>query len=127
MKKIFNIEISCLSIIVVFYWELNKENKIKWFELIIQYLVNYSMNLKRELMNFILLISHYLTQVYIEEIINISYIDKNEISKNGIMNILISLENHPNILQMMDYINNMIITLSKEQNYWVIMIVKDKI
>ena len=60
MKKIFNIEISCLSIIVVFYWELNKENKIKWFELIIQYLVNYSMNLKRELMNSILLISQYL-------------------------------------------------------------------
>ena len=36
--------------------------------------------------------------VYIEEIINISYIDKNEISKIGIMDILISLENHPNIL-----------------------------
>ena len=54
MKKYFNIEISCLSIIVVFYWELNKENKIKWFELIIQYLVNYSMNLRRELMNSIL-------------------------------------------------------------------------
>ena len=33
--------------------------------------------------------------VYIEEIINISYIDKNEISKIGIMDILISLENHP--------------------------------
>ena len=56
------------------------------------------MNLKRELMNSILLISHYLTQVYIEEIINISYIDKNEISKIGIMNILISLKNYPNIL-----------------------------
>ena len=93
MKKYFNIEISCLSIIVVFYWELNKENKIKWFELISQYLVNYSMNLKRELMNSILLISQYLTQVYIGEIINI--IDKNEISKIGIMDILISLENHP--------------------------------
>ena len=78
MKKYFNIEISCLSIIVIFYLELNKENKIKWFELIIQYLVNYSMNLKRELMNSILLISQYLTQVYIGEIINI--IDKNEIS-----------------------------------------------
>ena len=65
--------------------------------------------------------------VYIEEIINISYIDKNEISKNGIMNILISLENHPNILQMMDYNNNMIITLSNDQNYRVIMIVTDKI
>ncbi len=85
------------------------------------------MNLKRELMNFILLISHYLTQVYIEEIINISYIDKNEISKIGIMNILISLENHPNILQMNDYINNMIITLSNDQNYRVRMIVTDKI
>ena len=43
------------------------------------------------------------------------------------MNILISLENHPNILQMMDYINNMIITLSNAQNYKVIMIVTDKI
>ena len=92
-KKIFNIEINCLSIIIVYYLELNKENKIKWFELIIQYLVNYSMNLKRELMNSILLISQYLTQVYIGEIINI--IDKNEISKIGIMDILISLENHP--------------------------------
>ena len=51
------------------------------------------MNLKRELMNSILLISQYLTQVYIGEIINI--IDKNEISKIGIMDILISLENHP--------------------------------
>ena len=68
------------------------------------------MNLKRELMNSILLISQYLTQVYIGEIINI--IDKNEISKMGIMNILISLENHPTILQMMDYNNNIIITLS---------------
>ena len=57
--------------------------------------------------------------VYIGEIINI--IDKNEISKIGIMDILISLENHPNILQMMDYINNMIITLSNAQNYKVIM------
>ncbi len=85
------------------------------------------MNLKRELMNSILLISQYLTQVYIEEIINISYIDKNEISKIGIMNILISLENHPNILQMNDYINNMIITLSNDQNYRVRMIVTDKI
>ena len=66
MKKYFNIEISCLSIIVVFYWELNKENKIKWFELIIQYLVNYSMNLKRELMNTIPLISQYLTQFILE-------------------------------------------------------------
>ena len=59
-KKIFNIEINCLSIIIVYYLELNKENKIKWFKLIIQYLVNYSMNLKRELMNSILLISQYL-------------------------------------------------------------------
>ena len=95
MKKYFNIEISCLGIIFGFYSELNKENKIKWFELIIQYLVNYSMNLKRELMNSILLISRCSTQVYIGEIINI--IDKNEISKMGIMNILISLENHPRI------------------------------
>ena len=43
------------------------------------------------------------------------------------MDILISLENHPNILQMMDYINNMIITLSNSQNYRVKMTVTDKI
>ena len=50
------------------------------------------MNLKRELMNFNFIIFN---SVYIEKIINISYIDKNEISKIGIMDILIYLENHP--------------------------------
>ena len=43
------------------------------------------------------------------------------------MDILISLENHPNILQIMDYINNMIIKLSNPQNYRVKITVADKI
>ena len=126
-KKTFNSEISCLGIIVAFYSEFNKENKIKCFELIIQYLLNDSINLKRELMNSIPLISQYLSQVYIEKIINISYIDKNEISKIGIIDILISLENHSNLMQMMDFINNIIIKLSNDQNYKVKMAVADKI
>jgi hypothetical protein len=126
-KKNINQLISALNIIVAVYDDLNKENKIKTFDLIIQFLQNDSINLKKEINNCIPLITQFLNHLLIEKIINLFFLDKNDILKMGIMDVLVSLENHPNLLQMMDYINSVITKLSNDTNWRVKMTVGDKL
>ena len=126
-KKNINQLISALNVIVAVYDDLNKENKIKTYDLIIQFLQNDSINLKKEINICIPLITQFLNHLLIEKIINLFFLDKNDILKMGIMDVLVSLENHPNLLQMMDYINSVITKLSNDTNWRVKMTVGDKL
>ena len=135
MEMIFNLseknnicqQISSLNIIIFAFGDLNKENKMKCFELLGKYSQTESLNLKRELTYSLPLISKYLSLENLEKIINILLNDKNDTSKIGIMDIIISYENHPNLNQAFDYINNIITKLSNETNWRVKITVADKI
>ena len=126
-KNNINEQISSLNIIIFTFGDLNKENKNKCFDLLIKYSKSQSLNLKRELSYSITLITKYLSLDNIEKIINIFYNDKNETSKIGIMDIIISLDNHPNLNQAFDFINNIIIKLSNDNNWRIKITVADKI
>ena len=126
-KNNINEQISSLNIIIFAFGDLNKENKNKCFDLLIKYSQSQSLNLKRELSYSIPLITKYLSLDNIEKIINIFYNDKNETSKIGIMDIIISLDNHPNLNQAFDFINNIIIKLSNDNNWRIKITVADKI
>ena len=112
-----NQKLSALNLIVLIYKDLNDNNK----KIVLDYLDNFAVNdnisIKKELLNEITKISIYLPIDYIKKFINTILKDKNDTVRIDLVNIIISIKEHKNLLSIMDFIYELIPQLSEDQNW----------
>ena len=112
-----NQKLSALNLIILVYKDLNEFNK----KIVLDYLDNFALSdnisIKKELLSEITKITKYLSIDYIKKFINIMLKDKNDTVKMDLLNIIISLKDHNNLLSIMDFIYELIQKLSEEQNW----------
>ena len=122
-----NQKLSALNLIIVVYKDLNENNK----KIVLEYLDNFSISdnisIKKELLNEITKITVLLSIDYIKKFINIMMKDKNDTVKTDLLNIIISIKNHKELVSMMDFIYELIPKLSEDQNWRVRLTVIDNI
>ena len=115
-----NQKLSAMNLIVLLYKDLGENNKI----IVINYLENFSnsdnLNVKKEFMSEIIKISNYLSIDYIKKFINTMMKEENENIKIDIINFIISLKEHKDLLLLLDYIYELIQKLSEDINFKVI-------
>ena len=112
-----NQKLSALNLIVLIYKDLNDNNK----KIVLDYLDNFAANdnisIKKELLSEITKISIYLSIDYIKKFINTILKDKNDTVRIDLVNIIISIKEHKNLLSIMDFIYELIPQLSEDQNW----------
>ena len=112
-----NQKLSAMNLIVLLYKDLGENNKI----IVINYLENFSnsdnLNVKKEFMSEIIKISNYLSIDYIKKFINTMMKEENENIKIDIINFIISLKEHKDLLLLLDYIYELIQKLSEDINF----------
>ncbi len=122
-----NQKLSALNLIIVVYKDLNENNK----KIVLEYLDNFSISdnisIKKELLSEITKITLLLSIDYIKKFINIMMKDKNDTVKTDLLNIIISIKNHKELVSMMDFIYELIPNLSEDQNWRVRLTVIDNI
>ena len=122
-----NQKLSALNLIIVVYKDLNENNK----KIVLEYLDNFSISdnisIKKELLSEITKITLLLSIDYIKKFINIMMKDKNDTVKIDLLNIIISIKNHKELVSMMDFIYELIPKLSEDQNWRVRLTVIDNI
>ena len=112
-----NQKLSALNLIILVYKDLNDNNK----KIVLDYLDNFAINdnisIKKELLNEITKITLFLSVDYIKKFINIMLKDKNDTVKIDLVNIIISIKEHKDLLSIMDFIYDLIPKLSEDQNW----------
>ena len=112
-----NQKLSAMNLIILLYKDLGENNKI----IVINYLENFSnsdnLNVKKEFMSEIIKISNYLSIDYIKKFINTMMKEENENIKIDIINFIISLKEHKDLLLLLDYIYELIQKLSEDINF----------
>ena len=112
-----NQKLSALNIIILIYKDLNDNNK----KIVLGYLDNFAINdnisIKKELLSEITKIINYLSIDYIKKFINIMLKDKNDSIKMDLLNVIISIKEHKDLLSIMDFIYELIPKLSEDQNW----------
>ena len=122
-----NQKLSALNLIIVVYKDLNENNK----KIVLEYLDNFSISdnisIKKELLSEITKITLLLSIDYIKKFIDVMMEDKNDTVKTDLLNIIISIKNHKELVSMMDFIYELIPKLSEDQNWRVRLTVIDSI
>ena len=122
-----NQKLSALNLIIVVYKDLNENNK----KIVLEYLDNFSISdnisIKKELLSEITKITLLLSIDYIKKFIDVMMEDKNDTVKTDLLNIIISIKNHKELVSMMDFIYELIPKLSEDQNWRVRLTVIDNI
>lgn len=112
-----NQKLSALNLIMLVYKDLNDNNK----KIVLDYLDNFAINdnisIKKELLNEITKITLFVSIDYIKKFINTMLKDKNDTVKMDLLNVIISIKDHKDLLSMMDYIYELIPKLSEDQNW----------
>ena len=112
-----NQKLSALNLIILIYKDLNDNNK----KIVLDYLDNFAINdnisIKKELLNEITKITLFLSIDYIKKFINIMLKDKNDTVKIDLINVIISIKEHKDLLSIMDFIYELIPKLSEDQNW----------
>ena len=112
-----NQKLSALNLIILIYKDLNENNK----KIVLDYLDNFAINdnisIKKELLNEITKITLFLSIDYIKKFINIMLKDKNDTVKIDLINVIISIKEHKDLLSIMDFIYELIPKLSEDQNW----------
>ena len=112
-----NQKLSALNLIMLVYKDLNDNNK----KIVLDYLDNFAVNdnisIKKELLNEITKITLFVSIDYIKKFINTMLKDKNDTVKMDLLNVIISIKDHKDLLSMMDYIYELIPKLSEDQNW----------
>ena len=112
-----NQKLSALNLIMLVYKNLNDNNK----KIVLDYLDNFAVNdnisIKKELLNEITKITLFVSIDYIKKFINTMLKDKNDTVKMDLLNVIISIKDHKDLLSMMDYIYELIPKLSEDQNW----------
>ena len=111
-----NQKLSALNIIILVYQNLEESNK----KIVINFLENFSnsnnLSIRKELISELIKITKYLNIDIIKKFIETLIKDENENIKVDIINLIISLKDHKDLLQIIDYIYDLIQKLSEDLN-----------
>ena len=112
-----NQKLSALNIIILVYQNLEESNK----KIVINFLENFSnsnnLSIRKELISELIKITKYLNIDIIKKFIETLIKDENENIKVDIINLIISLKDHKDLLQIIDYIYDLIQKLSEDLNF----------
>ena len=112
-----NQKLSALNIIILVYKNLEENNK----KIVINFLENFSnsnnLSIRKELISELIKITKYLNIDIIKKFIETLIKDENENIKVDIINLIISLKEHKDLLQIIDYIYDLIQKLSEDLNF----------
>ena len=112
-----NQKLSALNIIILVYQNLEESNK----KIVINFLENFSnsnnLSIKKELISELIKITKYLNIDIIKKFIETLIKEENENIKVDIINLIISLKDHKDLLQIIDYIYDLIQKLSEDLNF----------
>ena len=112
-----NQKLSALNIIILAYQNLEESNK----KTVINFLENFSnsnnLSIRKELISELIKITKYLNIDIIKKFIETLIKDENENIKVDIINLIISLKDHKDLLQIIDYIYDLIQKLSEDLNF----------
>jgi len=112
-----NQKLSALNIIILVYQNLEESNK----KIVINFLENFSnsnnLSIRKELKSELIKITKYLNIDIIKKFIETLVKDENENIKVDIINLIISLKEHKDLLQIIDYIYDLIQKLSEDLNF----------
>ena len=112
-----NQKLSALNIIILVYQNLEESNK----KIVINFLENFSnsnnLSIRKELISELIKITKYLNIDIIKKFIETLIKDENENIKIDIINLIISLKDHKDLLQIIDYIYDLIQKLSEDLNF----------
>ena len=112
-----NQKLSALNIIILVYQSLEESNQ----KIVINFLENFSnsnnLSIRKELISELIKITKYLNIDIIKKFIETLIKDENENIKVDIINLIISLKEHKDLLQIFDYIYDLIQKLSEDLNF----------
>ena len=118
---------SAMSLLIFLFKDLNDNNKnisINYFD---KFVVDNNISIKKEFLNKVTEISLLLSIDYIKKLINIILKDKNDSMRIDIINIIMSIRQHPNINEFLEVIYELIPKLSEDTNWRVRLTVTDKL
>ena len=118
---------SAMTLLIFLFKDLNENNKTLALNYFDKYLVDSNIYLRKELLNKITEISPLLSIDYIKKLINTILKDKNDSMRIDIINIIMSIRQHPKINDFYDVICDLIPKLAEDTNWRVRLTVSDKL
>ena len=122
-----NQKISSINIISFIYMSLNEKNKSICRELITAFSKDQLLNVKKELCASIQSLSVSLPVQQIKELIQVFMSDTSDNIKTSVVDIILSLSNHPSQSELIDFIITIITQLSKEEKWRIKLALGDKL
>lgn len=118
---------SAMNLLMFLYKDLNKNNKtiaINYFD---KFVVDNNISIRKELLNEIIDITLMLPIDYIKKLIAVILKDKNDSMRIDIINIILSIRQHPNINEFIEVIYDLVPKLAEDTNWRVRLTVADKL
>ena len=118
---------SAMNLLMFLYKDLNKNNKtiaINYFD---KFVVDNNISIRKELLNEIIDITLMLPIDYIKKLITVILKDKNDSMRIDIINIILSIRQHPNINEFIEVIYDLVPKLAEDTNWRVRLTVADKL
>ena len=118
---------SAMNLLIFLFKDLNKNNKALGLNYFDKFVVDNSISIRKELLNEITEITLLLSIDYIKKLINTILKDKNDSMRIDIINIIMSIKQHPNINDFINVIYELIPKLAEDTNWRVRLTVTDKL
>ena len=118
---------SAMNLLIFLFKDLNKNNKALALNYFDKFVVDNSISIRKELLNEITEITLLLSIDYIKKLINTILKDKNDSMRIDIINIIMSIKQHPNINDFINVIYDLIPKLAEDTNWRVRLTVTDKL
>ena len=118
---------SAMTLLIFLFKDLNENNKTSALNYFDKYLVDNNIYIRKELLNKITEISLLFSIDYIKKLINTILKDKNDSMRIDIINIIMSIRQHPKINDFIDVIYDLIPKLAEDTNWRVRLTVSDKL
>ena len=108
---------SAMNLLIFLFKDLNKNNKALALNYFDKFVVDNSISIRKELLNEITEITLLLSIDYIKKLINTILKDKNDSMRIDIINIIMSIKQHPNINDFINVIYELIPKLAEDTNW----------
>ena len=118
---------TAMNLLIFLFKDLNKNNKALALNYFDKFVVDNNISIRKELLNEITEITLLLSIDYIKKLINIILKDKNDSMRIDIINIIMSIKQHPNINDFINVIYELIPKLGEDSNWRVRLTVTDKL
>jgi len=118
---------SAMNLLIFLFKDLNKNNKALALNYFDKFVVDNSISIRKELLNEITEITLLLSIDYIKKLINTILKDKNDSMRIDIINIIMSIKQHPNVNDFINVIYELIPKLAEDTNWRVRLTVTDKL